>query len=304
MVLNFIYAYIFFLLVILTLLIFILFYFKFKVDININNISKNFFLYQSKFHLLMSPKSLYINNVKKSKYVLNKKNSGIIYIINFDSDSKGLDIFKLRRIISLIISVCSSNDFVLLKLTSAGGFVNNYGLAALEFERFKKAGIKLVVSVDFIAASGGFLLACVGDKIIASEFAIIGSIGVLGIVPNFNRLLKKNYIDIEQHFAGNFKTTLNFFTKNTDEGRNKFIEKINNTHNIFKTFVKKHRSVLNDDIFNGDYWYGIDALKLNLIDKVQTSEEFIFENIYNKRIYEITINNYKDENKIFGNIKF
>lgn len=298
---KFLYIYIFILLLFFTIFIFIAFFIRFKNDLNINNISGNFFFYQKKFYSLIYPKDFYTNSLKKSKYVLNKKNSGIIYVINFNPDVKAIDIFNLKRIVSLIISVSTPNDFVFLKLTSSGGFVNNYGLAALEFERFKKAGIKLVVSIDFIAASGGFLIACVADEIIASEFAIIGSIGVLGIVPNFNRLLKKNYIDVEQHFAGDYKTTLNFFVKNTDSGRNKFIDKLNDTHCIFKKFVKKHRNILDDSVFNGDYWYGIDAIKLNLIDKVQTSEEFIFENIYKKRVYEITFN---DKNTLSSKIKF
>jgi serine protease SohB len=223
-------------------------------------------------------KNLFINNKKK-----------ILFIINFDGDINASETELLKDIISILIVNLNKNDEVLLILNSSGGFINQYGLAAAQLKRLKKFGIKLTISIDKIAASGGYLMASVADKIIASEFAIIGSIGVIGIMPNFNSLLKKNDINIEYHTAGEYKTTLNMFTENTDKGREKFIESLNKTHDLFKEFISTHRKEVNiEKVSTGEYWYGKDALKLNLIDKIETSDEYIIEKLNEYTIYKIS----------------
>ncbi len=192
-----------------------------------------------------------------------------------------------------------------MKLTSNGGFVNYYGFAASQLNRLKSKNIKITASVDLIAASGGYLMVSVADKIIASNFAIIGSIGTLGIVPNFYKLLKKHDIDIEHHTSGSYKSTLNILSKNTDIGRIKFIKNLNRTQKIFKDIIKKNRSNLNiDEVSTGEYWYAVDAINYKLVDKIQTSDEFIFENLNKFNIYEITNVSFsnKKSNKIISSI--
>ncbi len=238
-------------------------------------------------------KKILLKTTTKVK-ILKKEKNGNIYIIKFNGDIYAREITKLKEIISVIISIIKDNDEILLIINSNGGLVNNYGFAASQIERIKKNNIKLTVSIDLIAASGGYLIACVANEIIASQFAIIGSIGVIGQIPNFNRLLEKNSIDIEQHTSGDYKTTLTILGKNTEKGRKKFCETLVYTHELFKDFIKKHRqNIVIDKVSNGDFWYAEEALKLKLIDKIQTSDEFIMENIEKKNIFEIKIKEQK-----------
>ena len=87
-------------------------------------------------------------------------------------------------------------------------------------------------------------MACVGDKIVAAPFAMLGSIGVVAQIPNIHRLLKQWNIDVELLTAGKFKRTLTMFGENSDEGRAKFIEDIERIHAQFKAYVSERRPSL------------------------------------------------------------
>lgn len=239
-----------------------------------------------------------INNIilKKKEYKIYKKNKvknenkNNLFVIRFNGDIYAKETIKLKEIISNIILIAKKDDEVMLILNSSGGLVNNYGLAASQLERIKKQNIKLTVSIDLIAASGGYLMAVVADKIIASEFSISGSIGVIGQIPNFNRLLDKNYIDIEQHTSGKYKRNLTIFGKNTENDRKKFIEILEKTHELFNNFILKHRKDIDiEKISTGEYWYAKEALNLHLIDEIKTSDEYIIEKLDSSNIYEIKI---------------
>ena len=194
----------------------------------------------------------------------------------------------LRDEITAILSVANSNDEVLVILESAGGTVQGYGLAASQLQRIIDAKIKLTVVVDKIAASGGYLMACVADNIIAAPFAIIGSIGVIAQIPNFNKVLKKNDIDYEQITAGKYKRTLTLFGENTEEGRSKFQADIDRTHQIFQEFVLKRRPILDiEKVATGEYWQAVTAKELNLVDELATSDEVISRLIKNANVYKV-----------------
>lgn len=247
-----------------------------------------------------------IKHLEKEFYHFKQKKKKNLVIINFNGDLTASDTYKIKNIISLLISERKNIDEVLVKLTSSGGLVNNYGLAALSIKMLKDKNIHVTVSIDLIAASGGYMIASVANKIIASPFSIIGSIGVIGIVPNFNKFLNNKNIDIEYHTSGEYKSTLSMIGKNTDSGRIKFIQTLENTHKLFKTFIKENRPQIDvEKVSTGEYWYGIDALKFNLIDKIQTSEEYIMEKMTEVNIYEIEICDKKSvKNNIIENIKF
>ena len=152
----------------------------------------------------------------------------------------------------------------------------HYGLAASQLQRLRDAQIKLTIAVDKMAASGGYMMACIADKVIAAPFAIIGSIGVVYQLPNFNRLLHKQAIDFEQITAGEYKRTLTMFGENTKQDRQKVQEDVNDMHELFKQHVASHRQYVNiDEVATGEYWYGTQAIKLNLVDHLQTSDDFI-----------------------------
>ncbi len=205
-----------------------------------------------------------------------KKN---IFLLNFHGDIKASAVEQLRDEVTTILSAANPKvDEVVLKLESPGGQVHAYGLAASQLVRIKDAGLKLTVCVDKVAASGGYLMACVGDQILAAPFAILGSIGVIAQVPNFNRLLKKHDVDYEEFTSGEYKRTVSLLGEITPKGREKFLEQIQDTHLLFKKFVKHARPELNlEEVGTGEYWFGTQALELKLIDGIKTSDAYLFE---------------------------
>ncbi len=199
-----------------------------------------------------------------------------IFVINFDGDMRASQVNALRDEITAILTVAKLGDEVLLCLESPGGMVHAYGLAASQLQRIKDKHILLTVCVDKIAASGGYLMACVADKIIAAPFAIIGSIGVVGQLPNFHRLLKKNNVDFEQLTAGEYKRTLTMFGENTDKARKKFVEDLDGIHQQFKDFIADHRPQVNiDTIATGEHWLAKRAFELRLVDSLSTSDDYL-----------------------------
>lgn len=213
-----------------------------------------------------------------------------VFIIRFEGDIHASEVENLRESITTILSIAKPMDEVLVIIESPGGIVHNYGLAASQLVRIKEKKIKLVVAVDLIAASGGYMMACVADQIIAAPFAVLGSIGVLAEVPNFNALLKKHDIDIEHHTAGEYKTTLSMLAKNTEKGREKFQEELQDVHSLFKQFVATYRPQLDvGKIATGEAWYGTKALELGLVDSIKTSDDYIVEKAANSDVFEVCI---------------
>ena len=201
-----------------------------------------------------------------------------LYVLEFKGSMDAGEVSSLREEISAVLAVAAPGDEVLLRLESPGGVVHGYGLAASQLQRLRDAGLQLTAVVDKVAASGGYMMACVADRIVAAPFSIIGSIGVVAQIPNFNRLLKRNDIDVELHTAGQYKRTLTLFGENTDEGREKFQEDLNETHLLFKEFVQQMRPTLDlEKVATGEHWYGRQALDLGLIDEIGTSDALIIK---------------------------
>lgn len=199
-----------------------------------------------------------------------------VFVIDFKGSIDAKEVSSLREEVSAILSVATKDDEVFVRLESGGGMVHGYGLASSQLDRIRQHDIPLTVSVDKVAASGGYMMACVANNIIAAPFAILGSIGVIAQLPNFNRLLKKNDIDFEQFTAGEFKRTVTMFGENTDKGKEKFIEELEETHVLFKDFVNAHRPSLDlDKVATGEHWFGTKALELGLIDTIQTSDDYL-----------------------------
>lgn len=203
-----------------------------------------------------------------------------IYVLNFDGDIKASAVTHLREEITAILTTAAPQDEVFLRLESSGGMVHGYGLATSQLQRLKDRGIALTVSVDKVAASGGYMMACVADRLLAAPFAIIGSIGVIAQLPNFNRLLKKNNIEFEQITAGEYKRTLTLFGENSEAGRNKLKEEIEDTHTLFKDLIARHRRQVDlGRVATGEYWYGSRALELKLVDMLMTSDDYLLQAI-------------------------
>jgi len=219
-----------------------------------------------------------------------------LYVLDFKGSIDAKEVASLREEITAIVSVASANDEVFVRLESGGGMVHGYGLAASQLQRLKDKNIPLTIAVDKVAASGGYMMACVADKVIAAPFSIIGSIGVIAQIPNFNKLLKKHDVEFEQLTAGQYKRTLTMFGENDDLGREKFKQELEETHQLFKHFVSEHRPQLNiEKIATGEHWYGTQAFDLALVDKIQTSDDYLLEQLESKHIVQVQ---YKKSKKL------
>ena len=218
-----------------------------------------------------------------------KKNNKKVYLIDFKGDMAASAVEHLREEITLILATAKAGrDRVILRLESPGGMVHGYGLAAAQLVRLRDAGFHLTICVDKVAASGGYMMACIGNEIISAPFAVLGSIGVVAQVPNFNRLLKEHNVDFELYTAGQYKRTVTMFGENTEEGKAKFEEELQQTHVLFKHFVEKYRPQLNvEKVATGEHWYGKDALELNLVDKLETSDEYLLSLLTQYDVYLI-----------------
>ena len=211
-----------------------------------------------------------------------------VFVLTFDGNISASAVSHLREEVTAVLTQAKANDEVLVKLESAGGMVHSYGLASSQLDRLRKAQIPITVSVDKVAASGGYMMACVADRILAAPFAIIGSIGVVAQMPNFNRVLKKHDVDYELLTAGEHKRTLTMFGENTDKGSEKFIEELEETHQLFKDYVSERRPQVDiDKIATGEIWYGSKALEMALVDDIQTSDEYLVACIQQAQVYEV-----------------
>ena len=213
---------------------------------------------------------------------------GKVFVLKFDGNMSASAVTNLREEITAILTLATAEDEVVVRLESAGGMVHSYGLASSQLDRLKKMDIPLTVCVDKVAASGGYMMACVADKILAAPFAIIGSIGVVAQLPNFNKILKKNDVDFELLTAGEHKRTLTMFGENTDKGREKFVEELEETHRLFKEYVSSRRPQIDiDRIATGEIWYGSNALNMALVDEIKTSDEYLVSKIESSEVFEV-----------------
>jgi serine protease SohB len=225
---------------------------------------------------------------KKEDKESDKESSGRprSFIIDFKGDLKASAVGSLREEVSAILDVARNGDEVVLRLENHGGIVHEHGLAASQLVRIRERDIPLVVCVDKVAASGGYLMACVASTVYAAPFAILGSIGVLAQIPNFNRMLEHKGVDFEQVTAGQYKRTVTMFGKNTDEDRAKLKEELEDVHALFKDAVAKYRPDLDlDKVATGEHWYGTRALELGLADELKTSDELLAEKARDRDLY-------------------
>ncbi len=210
------------------------------------------------------------------------------FVIDFKGDLKASAVPSLREEVSAVLEVATADDQIVVRLENHGGVVHEHGLAASQLVRIRDRGIPLIVVVDKVAASGGYLMACVANKIVAAPFAILGSIGVIAQLPNFNRLMDSHGIDFEQITAGKYKRNVTIFGKNTDEDRARLKEELEEVHGLFKGAVSRYRPDLDlDKIATGEHWYGTRAMELGLVDEIRTSDELLAELAKDRDLYRV-----------------
>jgi len=228
--------------------------------------------------------------------VVDEPTTNRVFVLDFDGDIRASAVENMRKEISALLTSASENDEVVLRLESGGGMVTSYGLAASQLDRIKDKNVPLTICVDKVAASGGYMMACVADKLIAAPFAVLGSIGVVAQIPNFHRLLQKFNIDFELLTAGKYKRTLTMFGENTEEGRDKFIEDIERIHGQFKQYVDDRRPALDiEEVATGEIWSGQDVLERNLADELQTSDAYLMDKCEES---EVILLKYKKKKKL------
>ena len=227
-------------------------------------------------------------SLKKEKKTNIKTKKKPVYVLNFKGDIEASNVENLKEEISAILQSETKCEEIVLNLESAGGTVIGYGLAAAQLKRIRDAGIKLTACVDKVAASGGYMMACVANKIVSAPFAVIGSIGVVAAIPNFSKILKKLDVDYELHTAGEFKRTITTFGETTDEGREKFKKDLQEIHDLFKEHVTKFRPELDiSKVATGEIWEGTKALEVGLVDEISTSDEYLMNFSKKHDVYEI-----------------
>ena len=225
-----------------------------------------------------------------------------LYVLDFHGDIRASAVAHFRQEVTAVLSLARQEDEVLVRLESAGGMVHAYGLASSQLQRIKQQGVPLTIAVDKVAASGGYMMACLADRILAAPFAVLGSIGVMAQLPNIHRLLKKHNVDVELHTAGEFKRTLTVMGENTEKGRTKFIQDLEDTHVLFKEYVVEQRPVVNiEEAATGEIWYGKRALDHQLVDELKTSDEYICDAVNaGTQVYQVTWSQKKSLPEKFG----
>jgi signal peptide peptidase SppA len=131
---------------------------------------------------------------------------------------------------------------------------------------------RVIAFIEDAGASGGYMIACAADEIVADQHSIVGSIGVVGGSFGFDKLIGKLGIERRLYTSGEHKAMLDpFLPENLDDvERLKKLQR--EIHDDFIALVKSRRdgklSGAEDDLFSGAYWTGRRALELGLIDAV------------------------------------
>lgn len=231
---------------------------------------------------------LFLKEQKAKEKIHKLKEGKNIYVLNFLGDIKASAVSSMTEEVNAILNVATPSDEVVLRLESGGGLVHGYGLAAAQLMRLRERKIPLTVTIDKVAASGGYMMAAVANKILAAPFSIVGSIGVLVQLPNFHRVLKDKHIDFEQMSAGEYKRTLTIFGENTEEGRHKMQTEIEVIHELFKNLITEYRKEVDiNKVATGEHWMGQQAITLKLVDEIRTSDDYLLELSKKANLYEI-----------------
>src|ERR1700729_2670268 len=213
-----------------------------------------------------------------------------VYVLSFKGDMRASAVKRLgAEIDAVLIAARPATDEAVIRIESPGGTVTGYGLAAAEILRLRERKIKVTASVDQVAESGGYMMACPADRIAAAPLALVGSIGVVAPVPNLHRLLQKNEIDFEEITAGEFKRTVSVLGEIKPPGREHFRGKLDTTHQAFKAHVAECRPKVDiDRVANGDYWLAREGLALGLVDELSTGDDLLFRARDSARLYEVS----------------
>ncbi|WP_198950137.1 protease SohB [Kineosporia sp. A_224] len=211
-----------------------------------------------------------------------------VFVLDFHGDIRATEVAGLREEVTAVVSVARPGDEVVVRLENPGGTVHDQGFAAAQLLRVRSRGVRLVVAVDKVAASGGYMMACVADRIIAAPFAVVGSIGVITEIPNVFRLLERAGVEFEQVTGGEYKRTVTPFTQTTPAKREKLTEQVADIHALFKEWVATNRPQVDiERVATGEHWYGTRAVELGLVDELVTSDDYLLARAAEADLYSV-----------------
>lgn len=211
-----------------------------------------------------------------------------VFVIDFKGDIRATRVRSMREEVTAVVGAAQAGDEVVVRLESGGGAVSGYGLAASQLERIRAAEIKLTVTIDKVAASGGYMMAVVADRIVAAPFSVVGSIGVITGIPNLRRYMRERGVDYEQVTAGKHKRTLTVLGENTEEGRAKLQAELNDIHAVFKELIARFRPHLDlERVATGEWWLGSRAKDMGLVDELGTSDDVLLNMAKEADVFEL-----------------
>jgi serine protease SohB len=166
---------------------------------------------------------------------------------------------------------------VVIRVSSPGGLVMEYGYLYEQTRRLRSAGIPVTAIIDQVGASGGYLMVLPAEKIIVGELSLIGSVGVVSLVINVHDALQRWGVRPFEVTAGEYKRTLSPFSEVTPEKERAFAEELAQIHDAFRHIVTEWRPSVDEALLNGRAWIGRQAVEAKLADEVGNSNEYLLK---------------------------
>ena len=182
----------------------------------------------------------------------------------------GLSLQSVESALAKAFGVKSAPAVAIVVNSPGGAAVQSHliykRIRALAEEKEKK----VIVAVEDVAASGGYMIAAAGDEIVVDAASIVGSIGVLYAGFGFPKLMEKIGVERRVHTAGRSKAMLDPFRPEKEEDVSRLKALQEDVHAAFIDLVKSRRPKLADDpdLFTGAFWSGARAVELGLADRV------------------------------------
>jgi signal peptide peptidase SppA len=184
----------------------------------------------------------------------------------------GMSLAGVARMLERAFAVKNAKAVALVINSPGGSPVQSRQIYLRIRQLAEEKKLPVLVFVEDVAASGGYMIACAGDEIFCDPSSILGSIGVVGGSFGFQELIKKLGVERRLYTAGAHKAMLDpFLPENPDDvSRVKALQR--EIHDIFIALVKQSRGArlkgADDVLFTGEYWAGETSISLGLADAI------------------------------------
>jgi serine protease SohB len=184
----------------------------------------------------------------------------------------GLTLAGVARTLDRVFATRNARAVALIVNSPGGSPVQSHLIFRRIRELAAEKKLRVIAFVEDAAASGGYMIACAADEIVADPSSIVGSIGVVGGSFGFDKMIAKIGVERRLYTSGEHKATLDpFLPENPDDvARLKQLQR--EIHDDFIALVKSRRGDKlkgpENDLFSGDYWAGRRGLELGLVDAI------------------------------------